>query len=1104
MKQGVFLVTLLLLSALALAAAEFTAPPAQYMILPPKTPITIDGKLGEWDMARTPYQITAHGKNPLNTIHVGAKYPVKSDADLSGRAALAWDATYLYVAGQMVDDHLVGVRPDSLGNQGPAGWFVDSLMVRVASFRQPLKTNTPYNAFPFLALRYAPTGPNSRGSLLANDRNILDTRDFYWKLTEHAKWAVTETPNGYAVEAAIPWKDLDFTPRVGERLFIGFLAADTDPGEELKQVGWGFADDTKGMPQFRLADGKGTLGLLTVSQDEVPADQAWAVRVEIDALQQPVKLEAIRVVDAQGNSVLQHPVGVLIPQGKRGADLREFTAGAVAKPGSYRVEALAAPANGAAVVVAQIPVRIVAAKIAPPVIQNAPGELRHMPADRVAHNAYLEHREGFYRHGFVKSKDDYVPFIRKHIEPTLKSDAQTVLKTKPVWGARTAIRCMALYRITGDEEYLRLTRDIMDNYLTQYATWRSQGELVWKKLTPLTMYRYLTWGQDPASPFAPKDAEKRYRQIMINIAADPADDLFAEYGTHNRVWQRYSVMKLARLIAEAEGKPVSKRLIDFTDYNDKVLGEIGDSDDATPGYHWVFMDAAFAIYFGTGDWKGFLANRGFRKSFDRYVEMVGVNGACPQFASCSGWHEVGMSMWAYEWMSRITKDGRYRWASQRIAEYYYNHLDHRTEQYHMVYDTALDNFCRAYLLADDSVPPQAPPAASRVTWRHPTIPTPLEQMKARPGTSARMMDSTKWIPDKVVLSSGNDAQSLWGLVELLPYAGHGGELPGSIIALIQHDAALLAGQGYYEFTPEYQNIMWIEDLDGVASDPRPMTTDVPVYVDDPAYTFVRIVTTAYQHLPVIYTRDLFFYKNGFLVVKDRVKFEATMKARLGPCYQTRVLGPECGEHWFNTYYDQLYYTGLGLGRGVQAYQNPNWDLLVYFSPRNGRKHTVVDRYQENPYRCSPTQLRQSWSGLAQAGQEITFTAVLLPHSPVFNPKSLLQPPADGKEPVRLEVIRDDDKVTVVKAITQPDPTHAFLYETWVMLNETGGAIKAGPLESDGQVAVVGFNYSGKIAQRGVAGGALLRFRDADESAQARKAPAAPLKRPAEFTDMPAK
>jgi len=1080
-----------------LGAAEIVDTPQQYVIMKPDEPITIDGKLDEWDMAATSYIISPTGKGPMTSVHGNdPTNPLKGDSDLSGKAVLAWDDEYLYVAGQMIDDHLRGVKPDSYGNQGPAGWGCDSLMVSMASFRQPMKSNSPFSATPFLGLRYAPIGASPRGKLLDIRPDRLDKRDLYWVLTEHSKWAVAETPNGYNVEAAVPWKDLEYVARPGERLFISFLAADVDPDEALNQVGWGFTGVPKDEPTFRLAGRRGMLGALTASADEVPANKPWAVRTELDALEGTVRIESIRVVDSSNQTVATKPVGLVVPQGKTGNAVVEFAPGTVSKPGPYTIQELASPDGKAPVVIATVPVTIVEPKPAPPFVRNLPGEIHHMPPGRVAHNAYETHRRGWYKHGFVAGKEDYVPYIRKWCEPSLKNSTQQQIKTNSPYAYRDAFRCIALYQITGDKEYVDLARQVMDITLDQLM--ERHG---WFKFTAAALYRYMTWMKDPhENPFAPKDAERRYREGLYRVAAQPAKELLAESGTHNRVWHRYAVLKAARLVAEEDSKPVDPHVVDYVDHHDKLIGAVGDSDDASPGYHWVFFDAAVAIYCHTGDWEAFLKHPGYMKTMRRYVEMVSPSGAVPQFASCSGWHEVGMSMWVYEWISKLSRDGRFRWTSHRIAEYYYNHLDHHANQYHIPFDTAIDNFVMAYLMADDAVAPTPPPSASRVTWRHPLRQVSLERRRARPGTSPREMDAAHWILDKVVLSSGTKAQNMWGLVELLPIAGHGGEVPGNIIALTIHDAALLSGQGYYENVPNFQNLLWIEDLDGLASDPGPMTTEVPIFVDDPAFTFVRIVTTPYQHLPVAYTRDILFYKNGFMVVKDRAKFETTMKVRLGPCIQARSLGPECGPNWFNAYYNELYYTGLGLGRGVQSIKNPAWDLMVYFTPRDGRKHTVVDRYLENPYRGSPVQLRQTWSGMARAGQEITFTTLLLPHTPTIRPSELIEPPADSKDPKRIEVVTDSDDLTVVKLVSEMDPSNEIRYETWVMLNDTGKSAEAGPLASDARVAIVGLNYNGEVWQEAMVDGTTLCFRGSDDTAKARKHAAKPLEMPKEFKE----
>ncbi len=811
-KARLVLFALLLATYTPADGADVVATSPQRLVLKPPKPVVVDGRLDEWAMDGTPYTITASGKDPLNDIHSNdATNPVKGDADFSGRAALAWDEQYLYVAGEMTDDHLLGVRPDSFGNQGPPGWGCDSLMVTVASFRQPMKTNSPFSPTPCLGLRYAPMGANPRGTLVPGGAAVLDKRDFYWVLTEHSKWAVAETPQGYNVEAAIPWQDLNFVARPGERLFIAFLGADVDPDEALNQVGWAYKGDAKDHPVFRLADRDDVLGDVTVSADRTPTDQPFSVRATLDALTGPAKLEAVRVLDAERGLVVEQSIGAEVPAGKTLVELREFKAGAVPKPGNYTVE-LTAGVGGKPGVVASAPLRMVEPQPEPPTIRNLPGEIRHMGADRVAHNAYAEHRAGFYRHGWVKSKEDYVPYIRRHVEPGLKEAARGAIKTKSPWGYVDAFRCLALHRLTQDAEFAQLARDIVDYML-------DAGDLGWFKLTAVAQYRYLTWKQDPNSPFAPPRAEERYRANLHKVAAAPDKELFAESGTHNRVWHRYALLKIARQDAAEDGKPVDPRVPEYTDYHDKLIGEVGDTDDASAGYHWVFFDAAAAIYFHTGDWDAFLKHPGFRKTLSRYVEMV---------------------------------------------------------------------------------------------------------------------------------------------------------------------------------------------------------------------------------------------------------------------------SPQCGENWFNAYYDDLYYTGLGLGRGVQAIRNPSWDLLVYFSPRPGRTHTVVDRYLENPYRCSPVQMRQAWSGMVRAGEEITFTSILLPHAPTFTPQDLLDPPADSKDPKRIEVLRDDDQATVVKAVNETDPSHKIRFETWVLLNDTGESVQAGPLASDATVAVVGLAPDGTIQHGAAVGGSALRFRDRDEWSTASK------------------
>ncbi|MHB9022820.1 MAG: DOMON domain-containing protein [Armatimonadota bacterium] len=353
-------VALLLFLAAGLTQAELITTPRQFLIRKPAKAVVVDGKLAEWgDISRTPFVIRDDPKNPLNKVGSNDPWnPVKGDADYCGRAALAWDDTYLYVACVAMDDHLVGVKPNSLGNEGPAGWFCDSLMMTIASYRQPMKTNSPYSPNPFFAIRYAPTGPNPRGEFLSTPAGVLDKRDMYWKLPDGSKWSSAETADGYTLEAAIPWKSLNYVPRPGERVFIAFLAGDVDPGEALNQIGWaattemwGTATDMSSHPVFRLVDRDDALGIMTVSNDEIRTDEPWSLRVELDALSANAILEKVRVLDARGRVVLERKIGLKVPKGMTGIALLEFKSGAIPKPGNYTIEEVAG-IGGKSVVIA--------------------------------------------------------------------------------------------------------------------------------------------------------------------------------------------------------------------------------------------------------------------------------------------------------------------------------------------------------------------------------------------------------------------------------------------------------------------------------------------------------------------------------------------------------------------------------------------------------------------------------------------------------------------------------------------------------------------------------------------------------------------------------
>jgi len=1095
MRRALTLAAALTILAGTAWAADVADTPEQYLIFRPASPmLIIDGKLDEWDMARSPYVISDEKKIPTKHYRSGRPAnPVGGDADLGGRVAVAWDETYLYVACRMTDDHLLGVYPHSAGNQGPPGFRCDSLMVVMASFSQPFRSNAAHRETPMLALRYAPTGKAPRGKLLR--KRDLDNFDEYWKLTPGSHWGVAETPDGYNVEVAVPWKDLDYVARPGNRFFMAFLAADMDPGERLNQVGWGFALTPKHYPVFRLAERTDCIATLTSSVDELAPNQAWAIRAELDALAKPTTLAGVRVVDAAGKTVFQKKLSLAVPAGKRSETIVPVPADALKKVGDYRIEALVGPGD----VVAALPVRVAVPRTEVAAVPRQPGALRPASPARFMTNAYSEHKAGAIRHGFVTGKAGYVAWLRKWVEPDLKQRAADALKRKRPSDYQLALECMALHQITGDEEYARLTRELMDVVLDRF---HQPGNLSDSYM--LQIIRFLTWKQDPKSPYAPANAEARYRKVYHRVAAKPVWTFFEHWSTDNHTWHRYAPIKIAQDIATEDKQPIDPQIPPFVDFHDKLILAMGDDDDASSNYHWVFMKQALAWFFHTGDWKGFAKHKGFRRTFDRYVEMHAPSGASPHFQHSRGWQNNGQAMWAFEMVSRATGNGRFRWTAHRLAEYEYNHLFDCVNDYSHALHMRREAFTLAYLLADEGVKPTPPKPVSRVTWRHPMRNAAEAELKAQLHLDPHLLSPEGWVPDRLILSGSNDGQSLWGLVELLNWGGHAGHIPGNIIGLVQHDAALMAGQGRMEQTPQYQNLLWIEDRDGLPPEPEMLSTDLPVFVDDPAFTFVRIRTERFQQLPVTTIRDLFFFKQGFLLVKDRVTFHKAMKVRVGPCYQTRCLGPQNGANWFNTYYDELLHSGGGSGRGGgMAIPNPAWDMLVYFVPRDGRTVGATYHGDQNPWRCSPVRMRQSWTGLVEKGRVLTFTSVLLPHAPIREPKTLLEPRPGTGAPKHIEVAVDRDDLTVVKVIAVPLPgkgKRATPYETWVMLNRTGKLATAGPLASDAAVAVIGLDPRGRVQTRAIVGGSTLRFRDKDEMRRATRHEPKPMTVPAALSD----
>jgi len=161
----------------------------------------------------------------------------------------------------------------------------------------------------------------------------------------------------------------------------------------------------------------------------------------------------------------------------------------------------------------------------------------------------------------------------------------------------------------------------------------------------------------------------------------------------------------------------------------------------------------------------------------------------------------------------------------------------------------------------------------------------------------------------------------------------------------------------------------------------------------------------YKNWPAANDRRILFTDSGLTLVKDLLDFKSPFVCRLRQQWQVHSITPASGENWVNTCMPYVLMSGLGLGRGVQRWNNPNWDLLIYFTPQARRDYEVFDRSLENEWQAVPLRVSQRWRGLPDAGKPIHFTTLLWPHRPVKTVEDYAK---------RITVLKDTPETTVFK------------------------------------------------------------------------------------------
>lgn len=187
------------------AAIQLTQPPA------------LDGSPGDWP----------EGPSVSSAYQVYARAGWDGSADLQATWRVGWDANNLYVLVTVVDDRHVQTQT---GNQMFRG---DSLEIQIDTNQAAFAAQVNPSTFQLLLSpgNFADLPPSAFRFQGTGGGQILDA-------TGHSiQVGAARTGDGYSLEAAIPWRDLNFTPDEGDILGVALNANDNDrPDEAVQEV----------------------------------------------------------------------------------------------------------------------------------------------------------------------------------------------------------------------------------------------------------------------------------------------------------------------------------------------------------------------------------------------------------------------------------------------------------------------------------------------------------------------------------------------------------------------------------------------------------------------------------------------------------------------------------------------------------------------------------------------------------------------------------------------------------------------------------------------------------------------------------------------------
>jgi len=1005
--------TLLLTTILAAPAAEKPGdvqasqrPHDRWLACPMATkPVTIDGKLDEWDVQNAPIVISV---NTVNTR--GVLWPsITDDADGSSRCAVRWDAKYLYLMIRATDDKLI-FRPETRRQRNHN---FDSMQIYLAPSGQGLDS-ARYPTDISMRCVFHPTSMTEVNMPL---------------LPAGSKAAFTVRPDGYDAEVAIAWAGLKTRPLAGDRVKFTLLQVDSDSplgtlaraAKLWGQMAWvwhqsGHGAQPRHWCDLRLMGPVGVGGDLIAGQAAYAVGQPVTFKAQLDTTQAGFTAKA--VVVRQGDRI----VATVPVDRPLKADETLLLSGTVntrsLKPGDYQMLVACEGPGGRRGASGQASFSIVAGALEAPkprvTVALSAEESRYGSQGAAVHPAR------------VVTKQDYLEFVEVVRGFTEARVVATIRNFKPpkgnTAGASASLVSQAQhpalwYAIWKDEKYAKLTLDYFraaHDMLAGAPKSTSQGFTY----LPAAVSAY-GWIKDSPSLTAADHAW--IRAWLVRAAKFQIKN--AERGAMNRA--QGTSLGLSILTNWYPDLPERMMWRSYADAVWQDWREFGDSDENSIGYNALSLDYKFRYVAANR-----LADRGFYKDpairnyMERFLHQMAPMGATPLYGDSIEWGLNHAYIHIFETLATAYRDGRYKWAAHRAMEHWQERLT-RLKDFHLDYIHGSQHIGRAYLVADDSIPATPPKVQSQV----------LKRRAARHLTQAetrdRMMSMVlldEWIPDKVVLKSGQGKRDMFALVGACRPLGHNGDDITAFHGLVDQGSVLLSDQGYMQRASTYHNMVTIEDLEGVPPSGGHVEESVPEFFESDVATYCTIQAKGYLGYPVTLRRSIAFVKNHCVVVRDALTFHEPFKCRVFPTWTTRRVGPKVGPNWANTHVDTLITRGIFNPVVYSERHNPAYDLLVYFSPRTDRQMRIT---MSEPGTHVPVRVQQVWSGLPAKGQTLVFTTVLLPHSPVADPNRL----AAG-----IEVTTDTDEKIVLKVSRPGKP------DTLVIMNDTPKPIQLGRLK----------------------------------------------------------